>query len=153
MIALALSLLLLAAQAAGGDAPAGQTPANAPPVAEPAATEAAAAVTAPPKAGARLNAILTSLKGQSKTALTSKLGPPESVNQGTDGQVLFWSVTLPGETVCGTNAAGALVCGRQGGGVCGLAVAFKDEGGLSIWKVDGDFAACEAAADLIKPAS
>lgn len=140
MIALALSLLLLVAQSSG----------DTPPAAEPAAD---VAVKPPPKPGARLEAILTGLKGQGKGVLTSKLGPPESVNQGTDGQVLFWSVTLPGETVCGANASGMLVCGRQGGGVCGLAVAFKDEGGLSIWKVDGDYAACEAAADLFKPAS
>lgn len=141
MIAFALSLMLLAAQAPAVPAAAAAVPAPAAPAAQ-----------APASVSPRLEAILAGLKGQPRTAVTDKLGPPESVKQGADGQVLFWSHALPGEMVCGADASGALACRRQGAGICALAMAFKDVGGLSLWRIDGDPAACEAAAALFKPA-
>lgn len=130
---------------------AGQAPP--PPADGPVATTAP--VQAPPAApetppSARLEDLLAKQKGAPQAAITSKLGPPESVHQASDGQVLFWTVALPGTTVCGTGEDGMLTCQRVGEGSCALALAFKNEGGLSAWKTGGMAEACEAAADLLE---
>lgn len=140
MIAPLLTALLLLAQ-----------PAPAQPVAaqpEPAAKPAQA----PPPPSARLDATLTALKGKPTAAFTSKLGPAGSIKQATDGQVLFWTINLPGETVCGGGADGALTCQRQGGGDCLIAAAFKSDGLMSAFRSAGVPAACDKAADQLKPA-
>lgn len=137
MIAFALSLMLLAAQAA--------QPAPAPaaaPVAKP-ATEA------PPPPSARLETQLAGLKGKPKTALTAKLGPPITERKATDGEVLFWAVKVTGETVCGGSASGALVCGRQGDGDCVVAAAFDTAGALKVWRSSGVAQACDKAAEML----
>lgn len=118
------------------------------PVATTAPAEAAPAAPETPPSP-RLEALLSKQKGQPQTTLTAKLGPPESIRQASDGQVLFWTVVLPGTTVCGPGADGMLTCNRVGEGSCALALAFKTEGGLTAWKTGGMAEACEAAADIL----
>ena len=144
MIAFAVSMLLLAAQAT----PAPAAPAPAAPVVT--APPAAAVPAKPGPPSARLEDILVAMKGKPKTAFTSKLGPPSSVRQAVDGEVLFWSVKLAGATVCGANAAGALVCGRQGDGECLVVVAFDKAGASGAWRASGMPVACDKAADLFE---
>jgi hypothetical protein len=143
MIAPLLTALLFLAQPAA--------PAPAPAAAAPAQPAPAAKATQPPPS-ARLEAALVDLKGKPTTAFTAKLGPAGSIRQATDGQVLFWTINVPGETVCGPDPAGALICQRQGGGDCVVAVAFKADGLMSVWRTTGFPAACEKAADQLKPA-
>ena len=118
----------------------------------PAAPPPAAAAKPPEPPSARLEAVLAELKGKPQATFTSRLGPAASTRAATDGQVLIWSVNLPGETVCGANAAGALACQRQGGGDCVIAIAFKTDGAMSIWRASGHPAACNKVADQLKPA-
>lgn len=139
MLTLIASLMLLVVQPAAGATPA--------PVTEP-----AAAVAEAPKPYARMETIFQGLRGKGPGVLTKKLGPAESVRKGSDGEVMFWSVNVPGETVCGADASGSLVCGRQGAGTCGIAAAFQTEGGLSKWRIEGYAPACETAADLMSQA-
>lgn len=139
MIAPLLSALLFLVQPAAQ----ASTPAAPPPAAKPAE--------APPPS-ARLEAALGELKGKPTTAFTARLGPAGSIRQATDGQVLFWTINLPGETVCGGGPAGDLSCRREGGGDCLVAVAFKADGAASVWRTSGVPAACEKAADQLKPA-
>ena len=139
MILVALLVMLMS-----GQTPPAATPAPAPPAA------AAAPVVEPP-ASPRLEALLAGYRGRPQADLTSRLGPPDSIKQAADGQVLFWTLNLPGATVCGPNASGSLVCGRQGGGDCSIAVAFKTATGMGIWKSGGLPAACEAVADRLQP--
>lgn len=135
---------------------AAQTPAKAPPPpaepVNPAAAPAPAAVAEELKA-VRLEALMTSLKGKPQQVFTARLGPPDSIKQATDGQVLFWTIALTGETKCAANAAGELSCARVNSGSCAIAAAFKAETGLSIWKLGGYLPACDKAADLLKPAA
>ncbi len=137
MIAFVLSLMLFAGQAAPA-APVVTAP-PAPPVAE-----------KPPPPSARLETIVAGMKGKPTTAFTAKLGPADSVRQALDGQVLIWSVKVKGATVCGANAAGALVCGRQGDGECMVVVAFSKANASTVWRLTGLPAACEHAADLLE---
>jgi len=137
MILLAMLVLLMSGQPG---------PAAAPPP-----PEVAAAPVSEPPASPRLEALLAGYRGRPQAELTARLGPPDSIKQAADGQVLFWTLNLPGATVCGPNAAGNLVCGRQGGGDCSIAVAFKNASGMSIWKSGGFPAACEAVADRLQP--
>ena len=138
MIGLALSLMLLVAQAAPATepAPAAPAPAAGPPPAP-----------APPSA--RLEETMAGLKGKPKAVFTAKLGPATQVRPALDGEVLIWSVKLQGATVCGANAAGALVCGRQGDGECMVVAAFDKAGAMTIWRNTGVGAACDKAADLL----
>ena len=146
MILLALLVMMMSGQ----PAPAAST--VAPPTAVvPAKPAVAATPVVEPPVSVRLESLLNGLKGRPQADLTSKLGPPDSIKQATDGQVLFWTLTLPGATVCGPNASGNLVCGRQGGGDCSIAVAFKTTTGMGIWKAGGFPAACEAVADRLQP--
>lgn len=137
MLAFALSLMLLAAQPAPG-APATADAPPAKPATEP-----------PPPTSARLETQLAGLKGKPKTALTARLGPPLTERKATDGEVLFWTVRVAGETVCGGSASGALVCGRQGDGECVVAAAFDTAGGLKVWRTTGLAGACDKAADML----
>lgn len=104
----------------------------------------AAAPAAPPSA--RLEKAIAGFKGKPPAEATERLGPPGNVRQGVDGVVYFWQVVLPTETVCTTD----LTCTRQGGAECGIAMAFKTEGGMTAWKTDGDPKACDTAADLLE---
>ena len=140
MIASLLTALLFLAQ------PAADAPAPAP------AAPAVRAAEPPPPPSARLDAALAELKGKPTTAFTARLGPAGAIRQATDGQVLFWTINLPGETVCGGGPSGDLTCQRQGGGDCVVAVAFKADGLMSVWRTSGIPAACEKAADQLKPA-
>ena len=65
---------------------------------------------------------------------------------------MFWTINIPGETVCGGGGNGDLTCRREGGGDCLVAVAFKADGLASVWRTNGFPAACEKAADQLKPA-
>lgn len=136
MISLVLALLLAQANPPQDAAK--------PPAPAPAKPPAPAAPAAPPSA--RLEKIITTFKGQPPAFSTERLGPPGNVRQGIDGVVYFWQVSLPTETVCGVD----LQCVQKGGGDCGIAMAFKDQGGMIAWKTDGDPKACEAAADLLE---
>ncbi|RYF95234.1 MAG: hypothetical protein EON95_02315 [Caulobacteraceae bacterium] len=145
MIAIALTLVLLAAQ----PAPAPAAPAAAPAPAVVPAPAPAAAPAAEESPSPRLDAALAALKGKPKTSLTAKLGPADTVRQAIDGQALFWTIRLEGETVCGANASGALVCGRQGDGQCIVVAAFDQADAMTVWRIVGLPTACEKAADML----
>lgn len=138
MMMLALSVMLLATQAPP------------PPTSAPASAPATGPMEAP---SARLETLLTGLKGKPQTALSVKLGPPDSERVASDGKVLFWSVRIQGATVCGATAGGGLSCGRQGDAECLVAAAFDQAGGLKVWRTSGTLAACEKAADQIEAAA
>lgn len=141
MIGLALSLMLLVAQAAPAPAPAAP--------AAPVTTAPPAAAEKPAPPSARLEETMTAMKGKPKAAFTAKLGPAAAVRPALDGEVLIWSVKLQGATVCGANAAGALVCSRQGDGECQVVAAFSKADAMTIWRNTGIGAACDKAADLL----
>ena len=92
---------------------------------------------------------MAALKGKPKSAFTAKLGPAASVRPAIDGEVLIWSVKIQGATVCGANAAGALVCGRQGDGECQVVAAFSKADAMTVWRTGGIAAACDKAAELL----
>ena len=138
MIALALSLLLLAQAAPAPAAPAAPVT-TAPP--------AAAEKPAPPSA--RLEETMASFKGKPKAAFTAKLGPADAVRPALDGEVLIWSIKVQGATVCGPGPGGALVCGRQGDGQCQVVAAFSKADAMTLWRNSGLGAACDKAADML----
>lgn len=142
MIAFALSLMLLAAQAAPAPAPAPAAPVTTAPPAP-----AAPAKALPPSA--KLEETMVAMKGKPKTAFTAKLGPAAAVRPASDGEVLIWSVKIQGATVCGANAAGSLVCGRQGDGECQVVAAFSKADEMTVWRNTGIGAACDKAAELL----
>jgi hypothetical protein len=147
MIAYALTLMLLAAQAAPA-APSATPPPAAPAAPVTTAPPAPAAAEKPAPPSERLEETLVGLKGRPKAAFTAKLGPAVAVRPALDGEVLIWSVKLQGATVCGANATGALVCGRQGDGECQVVAAFSKADAMTIWRVTGLPTACDRAADL-----
>ncbi|WGM41028.1 hypothetical protein [Caulobacter sp. NIBR1757] len=146
MIAFALSMMLLVAQATPAPAEAKPPPAADAPAATAPAAPVAPAKPAPPSQ--KLEDTLTALKGRPKAHFTSKLGPPASVRPAIDGEVLIWSVKVAGATVCAPNAAGSLVCGRQGDGECQVVIAFSKADAMTVWRNNGVAMACDKAADM-----
>ncbi|MDB5469689.1 MAG: hypothetical protein JWR84_1249 [Caulobacter sp.] len=142
MIAFALSMILLAAQAS--PAPAATPPAAPVTTAPPAAP----APVKPPPPSEKLEDTMVAMKGKPKAAFTAKLGPPASVRPAIDGEVLIWSVKIAGATVCGPDAAGALVCGRQGDAECQVVAAFNKADAMTVWRNSGVAAACDKAAEM-----
>lgn len=147
MIAFALPMMLLALQGTPATA-AAPAPSPAAPVTT--APAAPAAPVKPPPPSKKLEDTLVAMKGKPKTAFTAKLGPPAAVRPATDGEVLIWSVKIAGATVCAPNAAGALVCGRQGDGECQVVAAFSKADAMTVWRASGIAAACDKAADLFE---
>lgn len=142
MIVLALSAMLLVAQAAPAPQPAPAAPVTTAPAAP-------AAPAKPPPPSARLEETMVAMKGKPKSAFTAKLGPAAAVRPATDGEVLIWLVKIQGATVCGANAAGTLVCGRQGDGDCQVVAAFSKADEMTVWRNTGIGAACDKAAEML----
>lgn len=145
MIALALSLMLLVAQAA----PAAPAPATEPAPAAPVTTAPPTAPGTPAPPSERLEETMAGLKGRPKAAFTAKLGPANSVRPALDGEVLIWSVKIQGATVCGAGPGGGLTCGRQGDGECMVVAAFDKAGAMTMWRNTGLGAACDKAAEML----
>ena len=146
MIAFALSLSLLAAQAAPAAAPVPAAPPSAPVTTAPAAPAEPAK---PPPPSAKLEETMVAMKGKPKAAFTSKLGPAAAVRQASDGEVLIWSVKIQGATVCGAGPGGGLACGRQGDGECQVVAAFSKADEMTVWRDAGIGAACDRAAEML----
>lgn len=150
MIALALSTMLLVAQATPAPStPAPSTPAPAADAPAKTAPPAPATPAKEPPPSAKLEETMAAMKGKPKTAFTAKLGPAAAIRPAIDGEVLIWSVKIQGATVCGANAAGTLTCGRQGDGECQVVAAFSKADAMTIWRNTGIGAACDKAAELL----
>jgi hypothetical protein len=145
MIAFALPMMLLALQGAPAPAAAPAPPPAAPVTTAPAAPAAPAK---PPPPSQKLEDTLVAMKGRPKADFTSKLGPPLAVRPAVDGEVLIWTVKVAGATVCAPNAAGALICGRQGDGECQVVIAFSKADAMTVWRNTGVAMACDKAAEL-----
>jgi hypothetical protein len=133
-----------------------ETPAAAPPPPPPAtAPSAAPAAAATPvdPVTAEIDRLLTPYKGKSGDPLRGKLGFSVGKREATDGEVVFWIVSLEQPTACGMDpATGAFRCLRGDPIQCRLAIAFDKAGIIKAWAVTGPPEVCRGFIPLLKPA-
>ncbi len=148
---LAALVLILAETPAAAPAPVSPAPAPAA-AATPATTPAAPAAPAIDPVTARINALLEPFKGKSGDPLRGRLGFSAGKRDASDGEVVFWVISLEQETTCGMDpATGAFRCLRGEPFQCRLAIAFSTEGIVKAWAVTGPPEVCEGFIGMLKP--
>ncbi|HRD27622.1 MAG TPA: hypothetical protein PLO65_04910 [Caulobacter sp.] len=121
----------------------------APPPTVPATPAAAPAAVDP--VTAEINGLLEPYKGKPGDALRGKLGLSAGVRQASDGEVVFWVLSIEQETVCGMDpATGAMRCLRGDPFQCRLAIAFDKQSAVKAWAVSGDPAVCRGFIGKLK---
>lgn len=136
-----------------------ETPvAASPPTPPPAATAPAATATpaAPAVAPvnpvtAEINALIEPYRGKSGDRLRGKLGLSAGTRKASDGEVVFWLISVQQEMSCGVDpASGAMRCLRADPLQCRIAMAFDTAGIVKAWAVTGAPEICRGFIDLLK---
>lgn len=129
-----------------------EAPAAAPPATAPAAAAPVAAAPVDPVT-AEINSLLTPYTGKSGDPLRGKLGFSVGKREASDGEVIFWIVSVEQPTTCGMDpASGAFRCVRGDPVQCRLAIAFDKAGLVRAWAVTGPPEVCRGFITLLKPA-
>lgn len=122
--------------------------ATSPPTPPPAPTPAPAAVD---PVTAEINGLLTPYKGKSGDRLRGLLGFSAGTRTASDGEVVFWMITVEQETTCGVDPATmAMRCLRGDPFQCRLAIAFDKQNIVKAWAVTGDPEICRGFIGKLK---
>lgn len=141
----ALALILVEAPATS-PAPPATVPAT-----SPAATAPAAAPAAVDPVTAEINGLLEPYRGKSGDPLRGRLGFSAGTRQASDGEVVFWVLSIEQETACGMDpTTGAMRCLRGDPFQCRLAIAFDKQSAVKAWAVSGDPAVCRGFIGKLK---
>jgi hypothetical protein len=133
-----------------------ETPVAAAPAAPPPAATAPAATTPPAAAPvnpvtAEINALIEPYRGKSGDRLRGKLGLSAGTRKASDGEVVFWLISVQQEMSCGVDpASGAMRCLRAEPLQCRIAMAFDTAGIVKAWAVTGAPEVCRGFIDLLK---
>lgn len=128
----------------------------APPVPSAPAVPTPPAVAAPPvdPVTAEINALLTPYKGKSGDPLRGRLGFSVGKREASDGEVVFWVVSVEQPTSCGMDpVTGSFRCLRGDPFQCRLAIAFDKGGLVKAWAVTGAPEVCRGFIGMLKPRS
>lgn len=118
-----------------------------------AAAPAPAAPTAPTvdPVTAEINDLLAPYKGKSGDRLRGLLGFSAGTRTASDGEVVFWMITVEQETTCGVDPATmAMRCLRGDPFQCRLAIAFDKQNIVKAWAVTGDPEICRGFIGKLK---
>ncbi|MFZ5669445.1 MAG: hypothetical protein ACOY4K_08110 [Pseudomonadota bacterium] len=130
MLIAVLALMTADAPAAAGDPPA-PTPAD------------------PVKAA--VDELLEPYRGKNGDPLRGRLGLSIGSRQASDGEVVFWVISVTTEMACGLDpATGSIRCARPPAMECRLAVAFDKQNLVKAWALNGAPAACQGFVTLLK---
>ncbi|MDP1738619.1 MAG: hypothetical protein Q8L23_14410 [Caulobacter sp.] len=131
-----------------------ETPAAAvPPATAPAPAGPAAAAAPVDPVTAEINSLLTPFKGKSGDSVRGKLGFSVGKRDASDGEVVFWIVSIEQPTTCGMDpVTGSFRCLRGEPFQCRLAIAFDKAGIVKAWAVTGPPEVCRGFITLLKPA-
>lgn len=122
-----------------------EVPAATLPPAAPAAPAAVDPVTA------EINDLLAPYKGKSGDRLRGLLGFSAGTRTASDGEVVFWMITVEQETTCGVDPATmAMRCLRGDPFQCRLAIAFDKQNVVKAWAVTGDPEICRGFIGKLK---
>lgn len=129
-----------------------EAPAAAPPTTAPAAAPPVAAAPVDPVT-AEIDNLLAPYKGKSGDPLRGKLGFSIGKRDASDGEVIFWVVSIEQPTTCGMDpVTGSFRCLRGEPFQCRLAIAFDKAGIVKAWAVTGPPEVCRGFIALLKPA-
>jgi hypothetical protein len=121
------------------------------PVVAPAPAAAAPAAAAVDPVTAEINALLAPYKGKNGDPLRGKLGFSAGTRTASDGEVVFWVISVEQETACRMDlATGAMRCDRGEPHQCRLAIAFGADKLVKAWAVTGPPQVCRGFIGLLK---